>query len=65
MTIQGKPTVAVVAQALNDHLLTCGLQAADTNRRLGRIESVMIGVAGAMILQLLAIVGFLLAKLYH
>lgn len=56
MTVPERPTLAVVAQALNDHLVGCSAQSKDTNRRLGRIESVLIGVAGAAIAQLLALV---------
>jgi hypothetical protein len=58
--IEGKPTMAVLTQALNDHLRGCEAQGERTNRRLGRIESVMIAVAGTAILQLLVIVGYLL-----
>ena len=53
--------LAVVAQKLDDHLLECGRQSKDTNRRLGRIEGVMIAVAASIILQLLAVVGALVA----
>lgn len=57
--IEGKPSVAVVAQALNDHLETCEAQGKANGRRLERIEGILIAVAGALILQLIGAVAFL------
>lgn len=54
-------TVAVLAQKLDDHLRGCEAQGRATNGRLGRIEGVLIAVAGAAILQLLAVIGGLVA----
>lgn len=64
MKVSGKVTVAVLAQALNDHLDGCETAALDTNRRLGRIEGVMITVAASIILQLIAVCAFLFSKVH-
>lgn len=58
--MEEKVTVAVLTQKLDDHLQSCANEGASTNRRLGRIEGVLIAVAGAAILQLLAVVGALI-----
>lgn len=65
MAVSEKATVGMLSQALNDHLEDCTRERKDTNRRLGRIESVMICVAGSAILQLLAICAALFVKAYH
>lgn len=53
-----------LGQQLADHLLVCEKQGKATNERLGRIEGILIAVAGGLIVQLLAIVAYLFLVAY-
>ena len=61
LDVEEKVTLAVLATELRNHVTGCTAESKGTNRRLGRIEGVLIAVAGATILQLLAVIGALAA----
>lgn len=64
MAERGTQTVAVLSQQLRDHLDVCEKQGISTNHRLGRIEGILIAVAGALILQLIGLASFLATQAY-
>lgn len=64
MKLEGKPTMAVLTRALNEHLEVCEKQGAATNRRLGRIEALIWTVAMTFIAQLLGACAYLFHKAY-
>lgn len=64
MAIEGKPTLAVVAQALNDHLVDCVAERQRNGKQIDNIWKLLVAVAGTGIVQLLALCGWLFAHAY-
>lgn len=61
---KGRPTVAVLAQQLDDHLQDCASERQRTNKALTRIWMVLLAVFGSAFLQLLAASAFLFVHAY-
>ena len=51
-----KPTVATVKQRIDDHVDSCAARYEAIERRLNRIEAIMIGASASIIMLLLKII---------